>query len=317
MTPARRPRNLAASVRARLQNLSRERGEEFQLVLSTFAIERLLYRLGVSSVAERFVLKGATLFRLWPHGGHRATWDLDLLGRGGSSVADVVEDLRAVCGIEDEDEIVFDPTSVRGEEIRVADEYAGVRVRIEARLADARIPMQVDVGFGDAIVPAPQRADFPTLLDHPAPQLLVYPREAVVAEKLEAICSLGVTTSRMKDFYDLHVLAASFDFDGAKLTDAVRATFARRRTPFPDGEPIALMHGFLTAPERETQWRAFLRRSRLDGPLDAAGLVASLRVFLMPMLQATACGASFPHVWPAGGPWEDRASNDGEEGGDV
>lgn len=177
MSPARQPTNVAASVRARLLELSRRRKVEFQQILSEFAIERLLYRLGVSPYAERFVLKGAMLFKVWSDGSHRATWDLDLLGRGVSAVPEVVAVIRDLCMIPVGDGIVFDEASIEGEEIRAADEYAGVRVRLEARLAEALIPMQVDVGFGDVIVPDPSRRSYPTLLDHPPPLILVYPLE--------------------------------------------------------------------------------------------------------------------------------------------
>lgn len=303
MTPASRPANVPASVRARLQNLARQRKLEFQLVLSEFAIERLLYRLGTSRHAERFVLKGAMLFKLWSDDRHRATWDLDLLGQGANNVADVVAVVRDVCSISGEDGIVFDIGSITGEEIRAGDEYAGIRVRFEARLAEARIPMQVDVGFGDAIMPAPVRETYPTLLDHAAPSILVYPREAVIAEKFEAMISLGVTNSRMKDFYDVHVLASSFAFEGPALARAIRATFERRGTPFPDAEPLVLTREFLGAPERQRQWRAFLRRGRLDGPLDAGDLADALRRFLGPVLTAGARGEAFSGAWPPGGPW--------------
>lgn len=304
MSPVRPPTNVAASVRARLLELSRRRGVEFQLVLSEFAIERLLYRLGVSPYAERFVLKGAMLFKLWSDRRQRATWDLDLLGRGASAVSEVMAVIRELCAIRADDGIAFDLDSITGEEIRAADEYAGVRVRLEARLTEARIPVQVDVGFGDAIVPPPRRQAYPTLLDHAPPRILVYPREAVVAEKLEAIVSLGVTNSRMKDFYDVHVLASSFAFEGPSLARAVHATFERRGTPLPENAPLALTPGFLAAPERQTQWRAFLRRGRLDAPPDAALLAEALRQFLWPALVAAACGEAFTKTWPPGGPWE-------------
>lgn len=303
MTPKRPPTNVAASVRARLQNLSREGHIEFQLVLSDFAIERLLYRLGVSEHANRFVLKGAMLFKLWPVGRHRATWDLDLHGRGASDVADVVAVIRDLCAIESGDGIAFDPASAVGERIRADQEYEGVRVRLEAHLADARIPVQVDVGFGDAITPAPERTAYPVLLDHPEPRVLVYPRETVVAEKLEAMVSLGVANGRMKDFHDVHLLAARFAFEGPTLTEAVRATFVRRRTPFPEAEPLVLSAGFLAAPERQTQWRAFLRRGRLAAPPDANELAAALRQFLGPVLAAAGRGEPLGAIWPPGGPW--------------
>jgi predicted nucleotidyltransferase component of viral defense system len=303
MSPKRLAANRAASVRARLGQLARRRGVELQLVLSEFAIERLLYRLGVSAHADRFVLKGATLFKLWSGDARRATWDLDLLGRGASGVADVVAVVHDLCGISAADGIEFAADSIAGEEIREPDEYAGARVRLDARLAGARIPVQVDVGFGDAVVPAPVREVLPSLLGHEPPRVLVYPREAMVAEKAEAMVSLGMTNSRMKDFYDVYRLAASAAFEGATLARAMRATFERRRTPFPDGDPMVLATGFLAAPERQAQWRAFLRRGRLGAPPDAGELTEALRAFLLPVLAAAARGSSFDAHWEPGGPW--------------
>lgn len=303
MMRARSPSNVAASVRARLQQLARARQVEFQLVLSDFAIERLLYRLGISPHAGRFVLKGAMLFKLWPNGQHRATWDLDLHGRGSSRTADVLAAIQSLCAIDGGDGIVFDPASATAEEIRAAQEYDGVRIRLQAHLADARIPVQIDVGFGDAILPAPVQETYPTLLDHPPPTVLAYPRETVVAEKVEAMVALGVTNTRMKDFYDVYVLASQFAFDGASLVPAVRATFLRRRTPIPDAEPLVLRESFVAGPERATQWRAFLRRGRLVAPPDMHELAAALREFLGPVLTAAAKNEVLKLHWPAGGPW--------------
>ena len=187
-------------------------------------------------------------------------------------------------------------------------------MRLEARLARARIPVQVDVGFGDAVVPAPVREVLPSLLDHEPARVLVYPREAVVAEKVEAMVSLGVTNSRVKDFYDVYRLAESAPFEGATLAPALRATFERRRTPFPDVEPLVLARGFLTAPERQAQWRAFLRRGRLVAPSDAGDLTEALRRFLLPVLAAAASGAPFDAHWKPGGPWRSR-EKEGAHGG--
>lgn len=270
------PADLPASIRARLTNVSRKEGVEFQRILSDFAIERFLYRLGISEHAERYILKGAMLFRVWSSDRHRATWDLDLLGRGANGIDDVVVVVREVCSIRVEDGIEFDLDSIEGEDIRAADEYAGVRVRFVAYLAGARIPMQVDVGFGDAVTPTPHREAYPVMLDFPAPHVLAYPRETVIAEKLDAMITLGVTNSRMKDFFDVHVLASSFDFDGAVLVDAIRKTFERRSTPIPDERPLALTQEFLGAPTRQTQWRAFLKRGRLEGPVETGELVEGL-----------------------------------------
>lgn len=310
MSADRAPKNLGASVRDRLLQLARNQRIEFQLILAEFAIERLLYRLGRSRCADRFVLKGATLFKLWSAERGRATWDLDLLGRGPSTVSDVVEAVRELCAIADEDGVVFDPGTVSGEEIRGADEYDGVRVRLEARLAEVRIPVQVDVAFGDAVVPEPRVEGYPTLLPLAEPHVLAYPREAVVAEKAEAIISLGLTNSRMKDFYDLYRLADHFAFGGPLLTRAIRATFDQRRTSLPAAMPTVLTPVFLTAPERQTQWRAFLRRGRLDGPPNATDLAERLGTFLWPVLDAAARGEPLALSWSPGGPWTPRINHE-------
>lgn len=297
------PRDLAASVQAQLHNVAKSRHVELQTVLSEFAIERLLYRLGVSSYQTHFVLKGAMLFRLWSPRQGRATWDLDLLGRGDAGVEDVVAVLQGICAIPVDDAIQFDERSIRGEVIRDADEDAGVRVRLVARMANVRIPVQVDVGFGDVITPHEQLVTYPTLLDQPAPRVLAYPRETVIAEKLEAIVSFGVKTSRMKDFYDVRVLAWMFPFGGAELAAAIRATFANRGTPIPAQELMVLTPEFLGSTDRQTQWRAFLKRGRLEGPNDAASLSADLRLFVGPVLAGLHAAGDFTASWSPGGPW--------------
>lgn len=200
----KKPTNVGASVRARLLRLARERGEDFQLVLTRYASERLLYRLTSSRHASRFVLKGAALFTLWTGRAHRATRDLDLLGFGDSTephVRAVFADVLAgdVC----DDGVRFDEDSLEVGPIREEQEYGGVRVVVIARIASAKVRLQVDVGFGDAVTPEAAMVEFPTLLDFPAPRLRAYPRETVVAEKVEAMVQLGLANSRMKDFYDL------------------------------------------------------------------------------------------------------------------
>lgn len=304
MSPGSKAPDVAASVRARLLNLAKRRGEEFQLVLSDFTTERLLYRLSVSPHADRFVLKGAMLLRLWSADRYRATWDLDLLGRGTGSVEGVLAVVKDLCDIAVGDGLSFDLASVRASEIRVAEECAGVRVQLAADLAGARIPLQIDVAFGDAVVPAPRRETYPTLLGHPAPRVLAYPREAVVAEKLEAMVTLGVTNSRMKDFYDVHLLASRFRFDGATLAEAIRATFRKRNTQLPGPDTAVLSRSFLATPERRALWRAFWKRSRVDASPEGVEAVAEmLRRFLCPLLDALSRGGAFVGSWDPGGPW--------------
>lgn len=301
----RERKNLAASVKQRLLNLARERGEEFNLLLNRFGIERLLYRLSRSEHGADFVLKGAMLFHLWTTAPHRPTRDVDLLGRGLPEPARLEQIFRAVCDSDVEDDgIVLLAASVTAEPIREGAEYEGIRIKLEGRLGSARLPMQVDVGFGDAGDPPPEECEFPVLLNHPAPRLLVYRRETVVAEKLHAMVDLGIANSRMRDFYDLRFLAATFEFGGANLTRAIVSTFARRRTAVPGSAPTALTDAFSRDAVKRTQWRAFVRRSRLETEdLELDEVIGGLRDFLLSPIEAAAGGRPFDLVWPAGGPW--------------
>jgi predicted nucleotidyltransferase component of viral defense system len=296
---------LVASVRQRLLNLSRSRGEDFNLILTWYGIERLLYRLAQSAHGNQFVLKGALLFVVWTGKLHRPTRDLDLLGTGEPSDDRLAAVFMDVCLADVEgDGLSFDPATVRVEEIRATEEYRGRRVRMVAMLGKARIPLQVDVGFGDAITPAAQELEYPTLLEFPAARLRVYPKESVVAEKLQAMVVLGMLNSRMGDFYDLWWMSRMFEFDGAVLARAIEATFARRRTAIPRATPVALTEAFALEPDKMTQWSAFLSRNRLDvGGVEFADVIQQLRRFLEPCLSALADGREWDKTWPEGGPW--------------
>ena len=299
------PRDLAASVRQRLQNLSRQRGEDPNLVLARYAIERLLYRLSVSPYADRFVLKGALLFALWTGRMHRPTRDLDMLGYGDNSseaLADLFTSLCTESAVADG--LQFDPNAILVTEIREDQDYVGHRVYVLAKLGNARIRLHVDIGLGDVVVPAPEEVDYPVLLPgSPRPHLRAYPKETVVAEKLHAMVVRGMANSRMKDFYDLSVMAREFRFDGATLSHAIAATFERRVTPMPEGVPVALTDEFVSDPAKLAQWQAFVKRSALGAPdLQLAQVIGDLRTFLLPLLTASARGA-FAKRWLPAGPW--------------
>ena len=301
-------KNLPASVRQRLANLARQRGEGFQLVLEQFALERFLYRLSASPVAERFLLKGALLFRLWYDQPHRRTRDADLLGFGSADVGDMEKVFKDVCAIAAEDGIRFDAETVKGEEIREGMAYRGIRIRFFADLDGARVPVQFDIGFGDAVVPSPQEVEYPVLLDLPAPVLRVYPKYTVVAEKLEAMVQLGETNSRSKDFYDLYILARTLEFDGAILVRALRATFDRRGTAIPESTPPALTQPFAQSERQRLLWRAFLRRSALaDGVAPFESVVGEIASFVLPALDSLRENRAFPRMWPPGGPWQEAS----------
>jgi len=250
----------AASVRARLLTLAQNKGEDYQRVLGRYAIERFLYRLGCSSYRDRFVLKGAMLFTLWTGETHRPTKDLDLLGWGSSAISEVEDAIRQICKMPEDDGITFDAVLVEGSKIKEDDEYDGVRVKFRAELAGARIPMQIDIGFGDAIHPEPELASFPVLLPMKAPLIRAYPREATIAEKFHAMVVLDIRNSRMKDFYDIWFMASTWSFDMASLRDAIVACFQRRGTAIPVAIPFALTNDFLNDPQKKQQWNAFVSR---------------------------------------------------------
>lgn len=292
--------NLAASIRARLLNHARQTGQDFNLVLTRFCLERLLYRISISEHAPLFLLKGALLFDLWFDVPHRPTRDADFLGFGSSELPVVENTFREICQIGVDDGLHFLPDSVKAHEIRKDANYAGIRVTLMATLDGARCNLQADVGFGDAVTPAPQDVEYPTILtDLEAPTLSAYPRYTVVAEKFEALTSLGMANSRMKDYFDLWILARHSDFDGKTLSEAIHATFTRRQTAIPPETPLGLTMEFAQDAQKQTQWQAFLRKNALKAPA-LRNIVLELHNFLMP--------ATNPHPgkWAAGGTWEEK-----------
>lgn len=257
--------NLAASIHARLLNRAKARGEEFNLVLTRYAVERFLYRMSIMPARENYCLKGALLFDLWFEIPHRPTHDADFLGFGPMDAEALSITMREICGVTVDDGMIFDATSIMVEEIREEARYGGLRVRLVGNLGKARSTVQLDVGYGDAVTPGPEEAVYPTMLDdQSAPRLKVYPRATVVAEKLEAIVSLGMTNSRMKDFFDIRALAREGTLDVTQLGDAIAATFQRRGTPLPESEPFGLSDEFASDTTKRAQWKAFLGKNRLD-----------------------------------------------------
>ena len=299
----------AESIRQRLRNRLRERGEDVQFGLQRYAVERFLFRLGESKQRDRFVLKGAALFALWGGAAYRATRDVDFTGYGISDEADVLAAMRDICELPcPGEEIVFEARTLAAEQIRDDSEYHGLRIRLEARLGSSRIPVQIDIGFGNAIHPAPQITDYPTLLDDPVPRIKTYPLDAVVAEKFHAMVVLGEQNSRLKDFYDVYVLTQQFSFDGAQLAGAVAATFERRRTAITTVQSAALSAGFFSNDARATQWRTYLDRNALPGaPADFTAVGAVVADFLGPVWNALGAGQDFGTTWEAGGPWRVRS----------
>jgi hypothetical protein len=300
-----KPKNLAASVRDRLLQHSRQSKVELQLVLMRFGLERLLYRLSQSDYAGAFVVKGAMLFLVWTGETHRSTKDLDLLALKSTSIPHLETVFRRVAQLAVEDDgLIFLPDTVTAEAIRENDMYQGVRVNLEARLGNARIPLQVDIGFGDAVTPKAGKILFPTLLEFPAPKVAAYPKETAIAEKYEIMVKLGLANSRMKDYFDLWTLCREFDFEGEMLSAAIRATFRRRNTALPTELPVALAAEFYGNPAKQRQWEAFIKRGRLKvAETDLAKVVEVIREFLGPVSDAAAKETSFKGRWPKGGGW--------------
>ncbi|MBM3739612.1 MAG: nucleotidyl transferase AbiEii/AbiGii toxin family protein [Acidobacteria bacterium] len=293
--------NTAASVRARLLNASKQSGEDFQSVLVRYVIERFLYRLGKSQHCDAFLLKGAMLFVLWRGNPHRPTKDLDLLGFGDPTPEQVAKRIADIAGVPCDDGVVFDSGTIEIERIKEDADYEAVRIRLLARLEQAKVRIQIDVGFGDAVMMAPSLSTFPTIIDRVAtPVLRVYPPEAVVAEKLQAMVVLDIRNSRMKDFFDLWVLARTRAFQLVPLSAAIRATFDRRNTLVPDRIPFALTDSFLLDAGKVQQWTGFVKRLRLDPAMPSLAVVGNeIARFLDPVFTQT----PGERTWPPGGPW--------------
>lgn len=302
------PSNLAASVQQRLRSQAAERREILQGLLDRYARERFLYRLSESEHCDTFILKGATVFIVWSDEPHRATKDIDLLGHGVSSVEHLEQIFREICGTPvDDDGFEFKAHTVRGERIKEDQVYEGVRIHLRGFLSGTRTrsDVQIDVGFGDVVTPEPQLLKFPTLLDFPAPHLKTYPPETVVAEKFQAMVMLGMSNSRLKDFYDLWYLCQEFEFEGEKLCQAFKATFEQRKTPLPLEIPLALTKEFSEDFNKQKQWEGFWRKwnpKAEKAPLNK--ITAVLEGFLMPPALATAQGKLFHQSWRPSSSWQ-------------
>ena len=296
---------LSRSVHTRLVRHARSLGVDANLVLTRFATERLLYRLSRSPHAERFVLKGALLMLVWLGETVRPTRDADLLGFGDLSDEALAGIFRDVCATPVEpDGIQYLGESIRVTGIRPEDAYGGKRVTLKGLLGAARLRVQVDVGLGDAVSPPPEWLEYPSLLDLPRPRLRAYRPETVIAEKVHTMVVLGTKNSRMRDFFDVYMLATLVAFDGEPMAKALGATFERRRTAIPDGLPLALTPEFADMPSKQVQWRAFLKKNGLaSAPEDLGEIIGRLSRFLEPVIGAARTGAPFAKTWKPSGPW--------------
>ncbi len=297
-------KNTAASVHQRLLNKAKEASRPFNELLQHFAIERFIYRLSKSPHADRFILKGALMFKAWRGSASRSTMDIDLLGKIDKRLEVIIAAIKDACGMDVEaDGMSFNAETVTATRITEGAEYEGVRVRVQGGLGNARVSLQIDIGFGDVIVPGPSKIVYPALLDFPAPELNGYTMESTIAEKFQAMVKLGILNSRMKDFYDIWILSRTFDFKGETLAEAVEKTFENRNTPVTI-DPTAFDPSFAKDGDKKAQWQGFFRKAKLaDAPEAFEDVVEAIKMFIHPLVVSLTQERPFRSVWTAPGPW--------------
>ena len=297
-------KNTSVSVHNRLRNMARESSRPFNELLQHFAIERFIYRLSKSPHADRFILKGALMLSVWSGPASRPTMDIDLLGKIDNSLENIETIMREASNMEVEDDgMLFDGQTVSATRITEDAEYEGVRVQIKGNLGNARVSLQIDIGFGDVIVPGPGKVQYPALLEFPPPELNGYTMETTIAEKYQAMVKLGVLNSRMKDFYDIWMLSKTFDFDGLVLAEAIERTFKNRKTDLTNN-PVIFDPSFGTDGARQTQWQAFINKARLSNvPANFKDIAANIKMFLEQPVGSLVDRRSFHSTWKASGPW--------------
>jgi predicted nucleotidyltransferase component of viral defense system len=306
-------RNYGHSAHTCLLTFAKQNDLDFTFTLQRYAMERLLYRMSKSTHADKFILKGASLFLVWKGHSYRVTKDADFLAFGflnEESLVALFKEIVSIPGCED-DGLGFESDSIRAVPIREEQKYGGIRVMLIAHLHNARIPLQIDVGFGDAVTPPPEIVTYPSALGNPPAQLRAYTRYSVVAEKFEAMVQLGIADSRMKDFYDIWLMSRLFEFHFGTLCKAIKDTFKRRKTNIPDNVPTALSEEFWGDTQKRAQWNAFLRKSKPENAeRDFEKLVTGIADFLLPTLQAIQAKDMHNRNWEPGGPWKEVKDKD-------
>lgn len=299
-------KNLRSSVRARLQNKAKETNRPFSEILQYYGMERFLYRFSRSEYADKFILKGALMFTVWQIPERRTTLDIDFLANYDNQITTIEKVIKDVCKVPvTPDGLVFDTETVKGQKIKEEMEYEGVRVKFIGLLERSRIPMQIDVGFGDVIYPRADVIDYPIILDFPKPHLKGYPVESVVSEKFEAMVKLGLLNSRMKDFYDVWLMMRQFNFNGLHLAEALKKTFKRRKTPLPKDKPLFAEEIYDEKSDRQTLWKAFLKKGDIKhAPEKLSATAREIEEFLIKPLDAIKNDYKFNKVWKVPGPWK-------------
>ena len=299
-------KNIEASVKAQLQNKAKEASRPFAEVLRYYGMERFLYRFSKSKYADKFVLKGALLFAVWKIPERRTTLDIDFLGRFNNQVTAIEAVMRDVCNVVVEsDGLKFDSATVQGRKIKEDADYEGIRVKFIGFLDRARIPMQIDVGFGDIVYPKIRIIDYPVILDFPKPHLKGYPQESVISEKFEAMIKLGLLNSRMKDFYDIWLMMRQFEFKRANLVEAIKKTFKHRKTDIPQKKPLFAEEIYDEKSDRQMLWSAFLKKGDIQHAPDTLSVAAKeIENFLYEPIMALNENVKFDRTWKSPKGWK-------------
>ena len=295
-------KDITASIRQLLLNRAKSDLRPFNELLQYYAMERFLYRLSKSTYAKKFILKGALMLRVWQAAEYRSTMDIDMLGKVSNDQQSIKHQIQQILTVEvNPDGLVFDAESIQTQQITEDADYQGVRVRFKGSLGSARINMQIDIGFGDIVYPKAERSELPTMLGNPAPRLLCYSRESAIAEKFEAMVKLGILNSRMKDFYDIWMLARQFNFDGSLLAEAINLTFKQRDTVLTE-VIVAFQERFVI--EKQVQWSAFCKRLTQEHvPIEFSEAVLLIQRFLYPIVNSSCAGKPFTSQWVAADKW--------------
>ncbi|MDP3980561.1 MAG: nucleotidyl transferase AbiEii/AbiGii toxin family protein [Chlamydiota bacterium] len=298
-------KNIKASVRARLQNKAKEESRPFSEVLQYYGMERFLYRFSRSKYADKFILKGALMFMVWHMPERRTTLDIDLLALCDNKIGGIEKMIKDICkaGVIS-DGLIFDDKTLKSQRIKEDADYEGIRVKFVGFLERSRIPMQIDIAFGDNIYPNPKTIEYPVILDYPKPKLKGYPAESIISEKFEAMIKLGLLNSRMKDFYDIWLMMRQFDFNGSRLVEALKRTFEKRKTVLSQSKPLFAEEIYDEKSDRQTLWKAFLKKADVGhAPEKLSSIAKAIEKFLFNPLVAISKGEKFNAKWKAPGPW--------------
>lgn len=299
-------KNIPASIRAQLQNKAKESNRPFSEILQYYGMERFLYRFSRSQYTDKFTLKGALMFNVWQVPERRTTLDIDFLARFDNQITSIEKVIKDVCNVSVvSDGLNFDPETIKGQRVKEDADYEGVRIKFLGYLERSRIPMQIDVGFGDIIYPKSEVINYPAILNLPKPHLKGYPAESMISEKFEAMIKLGLLNSRMKDFYDIWIIMCQFNFNGSKLAEALKRTFEHRKTSLPQGKPLFAEEIYDERSDRQTLWKAFLKKGDIKYTPEKLSIIArEIEDFLIEPLDAVNKKYEFNGKWEAHGQWK-------------